>query len=314
MIPLSNGHVLERVIASGGLGLDGRGYLWEQPLIALGLIRPELFTIVLKTLTRRPTKGNLRWWKPWECVRPIPGGSVNKVGLTNPGIYAWEEKVAPKIDFEKQKIIGSIYGTQADLEHLALRFNHYNVVAVEINVSCLNVKHELDSVKAIVEGVEAVAKRSTHPLLVKVGVDQAPLTIARKLKGVVEAISLNAVSWETVFPDQTSPLHKLQKRVGGGGGGVSGSPAQKDNWALVKALADQGSLPVIAPSIMSYEDVLRVEELGASAVSFGAIHLPSYPVWAKPWTIFTNPCRPTRIVLRERANLAWKERKAGLSY
>lgn len=169
------------MVASGALAFDGLGWWWERPLVRFGLVKPELFTVVLKTLTRQPRKGNLRWWKPWDCVALIKDGAVNKVA----------------------------------------------------------------------------------------------------------------------FPDKRSPLHRLEKRVGGGGGGVSGKPAQRFNWEAVDKLAEQGVLPVIGPSIMQYEDIGKMRRLGAKAYSFGAIHLPSYPIWLKPWTIFTNPCKPTQFVERK---------------
>ncbi len=89
MIALSNDHVFTYMVASGALAFDGKGWPWERPLVWSGLIKPELFTVVIKSLTRNPRPGNLRWWKPWTCVRLIPGGAVNKVGLTNPGIEWW---------------------------------------------------------------------------------------------------------------------------------------------------------------------------------------------------------------------------------
>ena len=101
MITLANGHKFKYMVASGALAFDGKGWPWERPLVWLGLIKPELFTVVIKSLTRNPRPGNLRWWKPWTCVRLIPGGSVNKVGLTNPGIEWWCKKVGPKLDFQK---------------------------------------------------------------------------------------------------------------------------------------------------------------------------------------------------------------------
>ena len=67
-------------------------------------------------------------------------------------------------------------------------------------------------------------------------------------------------------------------------GGVSGKPAQKHNWAAVEALAKQGSLPVVGPSAMEFEDMKKLRKLGAKAISFGAIHLRT------PWkpTSFIN--------------------------
>ena len=288
MITLSNGHVIEYMTASGALGFDGKGWPWEWPLVWTGLIKPELFTIVIKTLTRHPRPGNLRWWKPWSCVRLIPGGSVNEIGLTNPGIDWWCEHIGPRINIAKQRLVGSIFGDEQELVEMAEMLNRFPLVALEVNPSCPNTGHRLLGTDDVIAGVEAVKRVSRHPVIVKVSVGQDYPAIAFCLQGIAEAITLNSVPWKTAFPKgTTSPLHRLEKRVGGGGGGVSGRPAQKYNWAAVKELAEQGSLPVIAPSIMEFGDLALVRALGASAISFGAIHLLT------PW-------KPTSIVRKDK--------------
>ncbi|MFA6417474.1 MAG: hypothetical protein WCW61_04830 [Patescibacteria group bacterium] len=296
MIKLSNGYEFEYVTASGSLGFRLKGWPWERLLVWLGLIKPELFTNVIKTLTRHPRKGNLRWWKPWTCVRLIPGGAVNKVGLSNKGIDWWCEQVAPKIDFERIKVIGSIFGTTEDLVYMAKRMNDFPLVAVEINVSCPNSGDKFQEAQMIIQGAQKIKKISRHPLIIKLSATQDYLTIARELQGTIEAISFNSVPWEKVFPGKRSPLWRLEKKVGGGGGGVSGEPIQKLNWQAARAIYAQELIPVIASSVMHYEDIFAVKALGAQAISFGTAHLPSHPVWLKPWTIFTNPCRPTKWV------------------
>lgn len=297
-IKLSNGRTLKYVVASGALGFDGKGYFWERPLVKLGLMRPELFTVVTKSLTLYPRVGNLQWWKPWECIRLIPGGSVNKVGLTNGGIAWWCDEVAPYVDSKKYAIIGSIYGNEQELVAMARVFNSYGIVALEVNKSCPNDIEPMNETDAVIKSVKAVKHASRHPVIVKVSAAQNYLSIALGLKGVAEAVSLNSVPWEMAFPGKRSPLWRLQKEVGGGGGGVSGKPAQLFNYKAVRELAGQGVLPVIGPDVMSLSDLYYVRLLGASAVSFGAIHLPSYPFLMQPWTLFTNPCKPTRIVRR----------------
>jgi len=289
MIKLSNGHSFEYMVASGALAFDGKGWPWERPFVWLGLIKPELFTVVIKSVTRQPRRGNLRWWKPWDCVRFIPGGSVNKVGLTNQGIEWWCKKIGPRLDFKKVSLVGSIFGeTERELVESAIMFNQFNFVALEVNVSCPNTDHPLEAAGKVIACVKAVKKVSRHPVIIKVSVDQDYLAIARGLEGVAEAISLNSVPWKTAFPNgERSPLWKLEARVKGGGGGVSGKPAQQFNWPAVAELAKQKSLPVIGPSVMEFEDLARVRRLGALAVSFGAIHL-------------RNPCKPTTIVEKEK--------------
>lgn len=296
MIALSNGHQFEYMIASGAMAFDGRGWPWEKPLVGLGLIRPELFTTVVKTLTKEPRKGNLRWWKPWECVALIEGGAVNKVGLTNPGIDYWCEQIAPGVDFEEYCIVGSIFGDKEELVYCTHRMNRFPLRAIEVNFSCPNLGAGVSAVEALVDGVKTVERESDHPVIVKVSTAQDYLMIASELEGIAEAISINSVPWELVFRNQQSPLHKLERRVQGGGGGVSGKPAQSLNWKAVRELAEQGCLPVIGPSIMHACDLGHLKRLGAQAYSFGTIHLPTHPVWRHPFSVFTNPMKPTQIV------------------
>jgi dihydroorotate dehydrogenase (NAD+) catalytic subunit len=284
-IKLSNGHEIQYVVASGALGFDGLGWSWERPLVWLGLIKPELFTVVLKTLTFHPRVGNLRWWKPWECVRLIPGGSVNKVGLTNPGIEWWCREVGPKINFKKFSIAGSIFGDEKELVEMAEMLNGFDLVALEVNVSCPNTGHAIEQAEMVVKSVKAVKAVSRHPIIVKLSAEQDYVAITKGLAGVIEAVSLNSVPWHMVFGDEPSPLRRLEKRVAGGGGGVSGKPAQKLNWRAVRYLVEGTIVPVIGPSIMKYSDLDTLDKLGAKAYSFGAIHL------RKPWLA-------TRIVLK----------------
>ncbi|MDA8611392.1 hypothetical protein N9L18_00825 [Candidatus Pacebacteria bacterium] len=286
MIKLKNGHSFDHMVASGALAFSGRGWFWERPLVWLGLIKPELFTVVIKTITKEPIKGNLRWWKPWYCVRLIKGGAVNKVGLTNPGIDWWCKSVGPRHDFEKYPLVGSMFGTKEDLVRIAHSFNNFQFKAVEVNVSCPN-HGDMSEEDAVIQAVKAVAEVSVHPVIVKISVAQNYLAIAEGLKGVAEAISINSVPWEKAFPEEEiTPLQKLENRVGGGGGGVSGRPAQYLNWKAVKELVEQDALPVIGPSVMEFEDLEKLRNLGASAISYGAIHLRT------PW-------KPTQLVLKD---------------
>lgn len=300
MITFSNGRKIQYFVASGALAFDGKGWVWEWILVWLGLIKRELFGIVTKSLTLEPRKGNLRWWKPWDCVRLIAGGAVNKVGLTNPGFYWWWHKVAPKLDFKKYDIIVSLYGTEPEIVTMARDLNGFELAAIEINRSCPNDADNKQKAAAfIVSTCKAACEASRHPVIVKVAADQDCVTIAQELVGTVEAMSFNSLDYEKVFPGSKSPLHRLQKRVGGSGGGVSGKPLQAFNWTVMERVHQAvPTMPLIASSIMEFEDLAKVRALGSSAESFGTIHLPDARWW-KFWTWFTNPCKPTKIVMKD---------------
>ena len=108
MIRLSNGHTFSYIAASGALAYDGSGWPWEYPLRWMGLVDPRLFTVVTKTLTYLPRKGNLLWYAPWRCVRLVKEGTVNAIGLTNPGFRWWCKRIGPRVDRSNIPIIVSI--------------------------------------------------------------------------------------------------------------------------------------------------------------------------------------------------------------
>ena len=286
MITLSNGYGFEYVAASGALAFDGKGWPWEWPLRWLGFIDPSLFTVVIKTLTLEPRKGNLQWWKPWGCVRFLWDGkgrivgTVNSVGLTNPGI-GWWCRIGFKIDLKKIALVGSILGEPSDLKKMAGMLNSFPLKAIEINASCPNTDEGvLKNTERVIESCVKVRSASRFPIILKLSVVHDIEKILPRIKGVVEAISINSVPWKVVFPEKESPLAHL------GGGGVSGKVAQPYTWPFVARIAELTDIPIIGPSIWEFKDINRLRNYGASAISFGAVFLP-------------YPLRPTRFVLKD---------------
>lgn len=278
MIRLSNGHEFNFMIGSGGFGYDGWGWPWEKPLIKCGLINPRQFTVVAKTVTLEPRKGNLRWYKPWDCVRLIPDGVVNAVGLTNPGIDWWCRNVGPKVDSSKLPLIGSILGEPEEIAQMTDALNHYDLEGLEVNASCPNTGDDLlANTEKIIRSCHIAANRSRYSIILKLSVAHDIKTIVPAVQGYVGAFSINSVLWDTVFPGKTSPLAHL------GGGGVSGKVVQEHTWGLVRKLSQMSSVPVIAPSIWEFEDIAKAQAAGASACSFSSL-------------LLHHPRRPSQIV------------------
>lgn len=282
MITFSNKHSFQFMAASGALAFDGAGWPWEKPLRFLGLLDPSLFTVVTKTLTRQPRRGNLRWYRPFRVIKRLPNGAVNAVGLTNPGIDWWCRQVGPRISGPL------IVSLEADEEKSTLemirKVNDFPLKGIELNMSCPNTPSEGRRKSEKMIRVCYAAKRvSQHPLLLKVSVTHDYLGLSRALNGIVEAIAINSVPWAAIFPDRPSPLALF------GGGGVSGKLAQPWTWEAVKQLAQQRQVPVIGPSVWNYGDIDRLFQLGAGAVSFGSIFL-------------YHPWRPTLFIRRWQRN------------
>lgn len=281
MIRFSNGHTFEYMTASGTLGFNGKGWFWEQHWRWLGFFDPTLFTSVIKTLTLQPREGNLCWYKPFRCVRLSSSGVVNAVGLSNPGIDWWCKKIGPTVNSAKIPLVASIFGEPEELAEMAGILNDFDLVGLEINVSCPNVEIcLLQDTTRIIASCETVKAKSRLPLILKVSVAHNIAQIVEKLGNLIEAISINSVPWQIAFPNCHSSLEIL------GGGGVSGKIAQPFTWALVKKITGLTTIPVIGPSIWDFSDLNKVRNLGAKAISFGSVFL------RYPW-------RPTLFVRRD---------------
>lgn len=282
MIRISNGHTFEYMVASGALAFDGLGWPWEQPLRWIGLLDETIFTTVIKTLTLEPRQGNLRWHNPFGCIRFIPGGTLNAVGLTNPGIEWWCRKIGPRIDSSKAPVMSSILGEPDELALMTKMLNDFDLVGIEINASCPNTQDDLlVNTEKIIESCEAVKSISHFPVILKFSVVHDIRNIVNRVEDFVEAFSINSVPWRVIFPGQRSPFTHL------GGGGVSGKVAQSYTWKLVKELSEMSKIPVIGPSVWDFEDIAILRNLGAKAISFGSVFLKY------PW-------RPTLFVRRDK--------------
>ncbi len=287
MIQFSNGHVFEYMTASGALGFDGKGWPWDQPLRWAGLLEPSLFTSVFRTLTLKPLGEVWRWnsiignMSMIERVRLIPNGVLNAVRLLNPGIDWWCKKVGPSVNSTKIPLVGSIFGEPEELAEMAKILNDFDLVGLEINASCPNTETDiLQNTTKVIKNCEVVKKNSCLPLILKISVVHDAEQIVKRVENFIEAFSINSVPWTTLNPNPNcrSPLANL------GGGGISGKAAQPFTWGLVKKLVGLTSIPVIGPSIWDFGDLGKVRNLGAKAISFGAIHLrlpfgPALPTW-----------------------------------
>ncbi len=295
MIELSNKHRFEYMVASGALAFDGEGWFWEKPLKWLGLLDPTLFTVVIKTLTFKPREGNLRWYNPFRCIRLIRKGlrvegTLNSVGLTNKGYLWWCHEVGPNVS-KKMSLVGSIFCEDPEeVLEMCLALNPFDFVAIELNASCPNTESGvLENTEKIVDCCKKAKDYSRFPLILKLSVIHDVERIIPEVEGIIEAVSINSVPWNIVYPHKKSPLAHL------GGGGVSGKVASPYTWDFVEMLAYKFSVPVIGPSVWDFKDIQGLRDLGAEAISFGSVFLPY------PW-------RPTLFVRRDIRRLARTEK------
>ncbi len=289
MIRLSNGHSFSYLAASGALAYDGKGWPWEQPLRWTGFLDPRLFTVITKTLTYAPRRGYFRWYAPWRTVRLLKDGTVNAIGLTNPGFRWWCGRIGATADHKKIPLIVSIRSENLDeLSEMATELSRFDIVGFELNVSCPNSKIERMADPAFVKSACHAIKNAAPntPLALKLAVVPTLAEIVKVAEEFVEFFDINSVPWSDIFSNRESPLKRY------GGGGVSGKAAQAHTWRLYEQISSLTTRPVVVPSMWTLDDVRTMESRGAPGFSFGSVFL-RYPAW------------PTDIVRR---HMARKER------
>jgi dihydroorotate dehydrogenase (NAD+) catalytic subunit len=224
--------------------------------------------LVGKTITRQPREGN-------DCPRmtETPAGMLNSIGLQNPGIEAYLERLLPDMNaLGGVPVVANVAGEDAeDFAELTRRVGELEgVAAIELNISCPNVSHGLNLARdpKLAEAViRACREKTKKPLWAKLSpnVDDVAEIAKGAEAGGADAVTVGntllglAVDWRTGKP-------KLAR----GSGGLSGPairPAALHHAARCVAAV---SIPVIGcGGIRTAEDALEFLCVGCKAVQVG---------------------------------------------
>ncbi|MEW8681975.1 MAG: dihydroorotate dehydrogenase [Candidatus Thiodiazotropha endolucinida] len=252
------------VLLSGCVGFG------EEYTRVSGFSNRDAGAVCLKGTTLEPRLGN----QPHR-VYETPDGMLNAIGLQNPGVDHVINEILPSLDFTETRFIANVSGsTVEEYFEVTRRFDDSPIDAIEINISCPNVKQggvafgNDPAMSARV--VEACRKATRKPLITKLSPNQTD--IAANAKGCIEAGSdafavINTLMGMAIDIDSRTPL------IGNNQGGLSG-PAIKP-VALLKvhqvyqACRDH-NIPIIGQGgIASAKDALEFMIAGASAVGVG---------------------------------------------
>ena len=161
-------HVLGTSYASPIVLASGPAGFGTQLIGMAGLDR--LGAVTTKTITLAPRTGN-----PQPRLLDAPAGSVNSIGLENPGLDVFRDDVLPLLNDMPTRRIISISGSDVD-ETVAVAegiAGAPGIDAVELNLSCPNVDRTMSSAQSSGVGafVSGVRKAVDRPLLVKLAGD-----------------------------------------------------------------------------------------------------------------------------------------------
>jgi dihydroorotate dehydrogenase (NAD+) catalytic subunit len=222
---------------------------------------------VSKTITPEPRAGN-----PPPRLWETPSGLINSIGLPNKGLEGFLSGDLPELAELPVPLIVSVMGTSHD-EFARLVDGvggRSEVAAIELNVSCPNVKSGLivgESPEEAKSLLRAIKPLTDKPLIVKLTPNVAdPVPVAEAaVEGGADAVSLiNTLRAAAVAPGSREPW------LGGGTGGLSGPAVRAVALAQIGAVASAVSVPVVAMGgISSGRDAAEMIAAGGELVAVG---------------------------------------------
>ncbi|MDG1462580.1 MAG: dihydroorotate dehydrogenase [Gammaproteobacteria bacterium] len=221
------------------------------------------------------TTGELRPGNAPHRVYETPQGMLNAIGLQNPGVDTVVDSILPDLDFSETRFIANACGSTIDeYVYVTERFNESNIDAIEINISCPNVKeggvsfgNDPDMSARV---VEACRKATDKPLIAKLSPNQTD--IAYNARRCIEA-GADALAVINTMMGMAIDIEKREPIIGNVQGGLSG-PAIKP-IALLKVkqvyeVAKQHNVPIIGQGgICNANDAIEFLLAGASTVGVG---------------------------------------------
>lgn len=266
------------------LGVNFCGLRLSSPLVLLsgcvgfgeeytrirGFSNQDVGAVCLKGTTLEPRLGN----SPHR-VCETPSGMLNAIGLQNPGVDQVVDRILPELDFQETRFIANVSGSTIDEYYeVTRRFDDSPIDAIEINISCPNVKEGGvafgNDVAMSTRVVAACRKATAKPLITKLSPNQTD--IAANARGCLEAGS-DAFSVINTLMGMAVDIETRKPIIGNNQGGLSG-PAIKPIALLkvhqVHQVCKAHGVPIIGQGgICNVQDALEFIIAGASAVGIG---------------------------------------------
>jgi len=252
------------VLLSGCVGFG------EEYTRVEGFSNRDAGAIVLKGTTLEPRLGN-----PPHRVCETPMGMLNSIGLQNPGVDKVINDILPGLDFSETRFIANVCGsTIDDYAAVTKRFDDSPIDAIEINISCPNIKEggvQFGNVPEMSARVVAACRAQTSkPIITKLSPNQTD--IAENARLCIDAGS-DALAVINTVMGMAIDIEKREPIIGNVRGGLSG-PAIKPLALLmvrqVYEVARAHNVPIIGQGgIACANDAIEFLIAGAATVGLG---------------------------------------------
>lgn len=227
-----------------------------------------LGAIMIKATTLEERYGN-----PTPRVAETPSGMLNAIGLQNPGLDRVMNEKLPFLSHYNTKIIANVAGSSEE-EYVAvcaeISKSPY-VHAIELNISCPNVKHggiafgtDPEVAYRLTKAVKAVSK---VPVYVKLSPNVTDIVVIAK---AIEAAGADGITMINTLVGMRIDLRTRKPVLANQTGGLSGPAIKPVAIRMIHQVARAVSIPIIGMGgAMNADDVLEMIMAGASAVAIG---------------------------------------------
>lgn len=233
-------------------------------LINLG----DLGGIIVKGTTLHPREGN-----DYPRMAETPSGMLNCVGLQNKGVDYFCEHIYPEVRDIPTNVIVNVSGSSIeDYAECAARIDALaDIPAIELNISCPNVRQGGMAFGVTTEGaasvVKAVREVYNKTLIVKLSPN---VTSIADIALAVQDAGADAVSLINTLMGMTIDIEKRCPRLSIKTGGLSGPAIRPVAVRCVWQVAHAVQIPVIGlGGIMNTADAIEFFMAGASAIEVG---------------------------------------------
>ncbi len=228
----------------------------------------EIGAIIVKGTTYEPREGN-----DYPRMAETPAGMLNCVGLQNKGVDYFCDHIYPQIKDIKTQMIVNVSGHSPEsYAACAARIDALDgIPAIELNISCPNVKDGGMAFGVTCEGaasvVKAVRRVYNKTLIVKLSPN---VTSIADIARACEAEGADSVSLINTLVGMAIDIEHRRPKLSIGTGGLSGPAVKPIAVRMVWEVSHAVNIPVIGlGGIMNAEDAIEFFMAGASAIEIG---------------------------------------------
>lgn len=227
----------------------------------------KLGSIMVKAATLHKRLGN-----DTPRVAETKSGMLNAIGLQNPGVETIIDEELPFLAQFDLPVIANVAGsTIEEYEQVATALRRSNIAAIELNISCPNVKEGGVQFGTDPDVAAEVTRRVKQAANVPVYVKLSPnVTDIVAIAQAVERAGADGLTMINTLTGMTIDLNKRRPLLSNGVGGLSGPAIKPVAIRMIYQVYEAVDIPIIGMGgVRSAEDVLEFLLAGASAVAVG---------------------------------------------